>query len=557
MPLTVVQPDGTQLTVRLQGDEHKHWYATTDGAIIVNQDNAYYIAAIEDDGTVTATTLLAHDAADRTEAETAAIDAQNTAALHDAATSARAKASTLGSPSVAYFPHTGAPRALVLLVQFTDSVFSLQDPVASFTELLNAEDTPTDVVEGLRNESRNYKGVRGYFKDMSFGQFTPQFDVKGVYTLPNPIEYYGNGTVYSARMLRAAVEAADDDVDFSDYDSDGDGYVDLIYLIHASYGSNITGNSSSLPWANVSVLAPSLSVDGVKVYRYGVNCELDGKASSNTRIITGIGVFVHEFSHTLGLPDLYYNSTVAADNNDMQYWDLMDCGEYSGSGFRPTAYTAWEREVMGWMDITPLSEQQYVSDWKTIDEGGAAYKIERDDTDEYVVLQNIQKEGWNARIPVSSAETHGMLAYRVNYPYTYVNMNDNPNSTLGSPSIVVLAADGVLSAFWSTMSDAEYVAELEGDTYPGSTGTTQVDSWPMQDGSSLVKPVYDIEEDTSTGTMSFSYLSPKSVTAVAAVSEAQCVDDTRIFTLDGRYVGTDINVLPSGIYVSGGRKVVK
>lgn len=559
-PVTITQPDGTQLTVVLHGDENVNWYTTLDGVLLVQQNRAYYIAKVSDDGTLAATTLLAHSPLQRNNLEKAAIAAQDYVAFQQQFVQKEApvnKISVDPNPQNHYFPHTGAPKALVLLVEFSDTTFSLADPKASFEQYLNGEGRPTNL--GGR-EDLNYKSVKQYFSDMSNGTFTPVFDVKGVYHLAHPLAYYGEGkSDHIERLIPDACQAAvNAGVDFSEYDADNDGYVDLVYVIYAGYSASISGNSTDCIWPK-SGTTNGGTYNGKKVFRYGVNNELNGYpgcyASEPHKRINGLGLFVHEFSHTMGLPDLYATSGSTGDgenNQGMEYWDVMDGGEYVNNGHYPTAYTAWEREVLGWFSPDTLTDTLAVEQLAPIDYGGKAFKIFNGDTQEYVMVQNIQQAGWNSKLP-----GHGLLAYRVNYQRSTVNVGDRPNNTKGQPQIVVLAADGMLKAASQCSSRDEYYTEMAGDTYPGTTGCDSV-SFEMTDHSILNKPLVDINESEE-GYIRFDFLGKKTIVdnISTITSETDNRTSNNIYTLDGRYMGNRIENLPKGIYLYKGKKLVK
>lgn len=567
LPAVVSQPDGTMLTVLLQGDENISWYTTTDGMLLVKRGNGYYVAEVKADGSLAASSLLAHGPAMRGTEET------NMMLLQNKDKFAKYSSKLLGQPGElpvaewtngmtrkmkirddsTLFPHMGSPKALVILVEFTDTTFSLPDPKASFNDYLNNE--TGDIVNRGHGENRNAKGVKGYFKDMSFGQFTPQFDVVGPVKLSHPLRYYGAGNDYMSRLIPDACSAVNDSVDFSQYDSNGDGYVDLVYVIYAGHSASEAGNSTDDIWPK-SGYADFGTFDGKKVYRYGVNNELNGRETSKSKLINGIGLFCHEFSHTMGLPDIYATSGAPGYNKDnfgMEFWDLMDGGEYVHSGRFPTAYTSWEREVMGWMNVDTLSDTAHVV-LKTIDSKGdsaRSFKIVNPSVkNEAVYLQNIQNKGWNYYLP-----GHGLLVYRVSYASDDVNFADNPNN--GSrPRIVCIPADGKLGAIADYADDStpdNYYADMAGDTYPGTSNVSSIASFTMYSGDALDRPILNIKED---GTLvSFDYLGKKIPSAINSVMVNDKATD-RIFNLNGMLMGTDKTRLPKGIYIINGKKIV-
>lgn len=567
LPAVVSQPDGTMLTVLLQGDENISWYTTTDGMLLVKRGNGYYVAQVKADGSLAASSLLAHGPAMRGTEET------NMMLLQDKTKFAKYSSKLLGQSGElpvtewtngvtrkmkirddsTLFPHMGSPKALVILVEFTDTTFTLLDPKASFNDYLNNE--TGNIVDRGHGENRNAKGVKGYFKDMSFGQFTPQFDVVGPVKLSHPLRYYGAGNDNMSRLIPDACSAVNDSVDFSQYDSNGDGYVDLVYVIYAGHSESEAGNSTDDIWPK-SGYSDFGTFDGKKVYRYGVNNELNGRETSKNKLINGIGLFCHEFSHTMGLPDIYATSGAPGYNKDnfgMEFWDLMDGGEYVHSGRFPTAYTSWEREVMGWMNVDTLTDTAHVV-LRTIDSKGDSARsckiVNPSVKNEAIYLQNIQNKGWNYYLP-----GHGLLVYRVSYASDDVNFADNPNN--GSrPRIVCIPADGKLGAIADYADDStpdNYYADMAGDTYPGTSNVSSIASFTMYSGDALDRPILNIKED---GTLvSFDYLGKKIPSAINSVMVNDKATD-RIFNLNGMLIGTDKTRLPKGIYIINGKKIV-
>lgn len=567
LPAVVPQPDGTMLTVLLQGDENISWYTTTDGMLLVKRGNGYYVAQVKADGSLAASSLLAHGPAMRGTEET------NMMLLQDKTKFAKYSSKLLGQSGElpvtewtngvtrkmkirddsTLFPHMGSPKALVILVEFTDTTFTLLDPKASFNDYLNNE--TGNIVDRGHGENRNAKGVKGYFKDMSFGQFTPQFDVVGPVKLSHPLRYYGAGNDNMSRLIPDACSAVNDSVDFSQYDSNGDGYVDLVYVIYAGHSESEAGNSTDDIWPK-SGYSDFGTFDGKKVYRYGVNNELNGRETSKNKLINGIGLFCHEFSHTMGLPDIYATSGAPGYNKDnfgMEFWDLMDGGEYVHSGRFPTAYTSWEREVMGWMNVDTLTDTAHVV-LRTIDSKGDSARsckiVNPSVKNEAIYLQNIQNKGWNYYLP-----GHGLLVYRVSYASDDVNFADNPNN--GSrPRIVCIPADGKLGAIADYADDStpdNYYADMAGDTYPGTSNVSSIASFTMYSGDALDRPILNIKED---GTLvSFDYLGKKIPSAINSVMVNDKATD-RIFNLNGMLIGTDKTRLPKGIYIINGKKIV-
>ena len=573
IPVQVRQSDGTTITVILRGDEHINWYTTLDGVLLVQAaDNSYYVGKVTKDGRLIATQQLAHEAAWRSNAETNLISKQDKDKFYSYVSKVAEQSENSynnnprtritvdkGWNGVPYFPHTGSPKALVILAEFADTTFTIQNTKQVFTNYLMNEGHFTETAYA---QKRNYKGVRGYFKDCSYGQFTPTFDVVGPVKLPKPQTVYGAGrNDRPDLLLEDACSAVDNIVDFSQYDANGDGLVDLVYIIYAGHSANISGNKETDIWPKSGTISISKTFDGKSIGRYGVSNELAGRENKKKEkeTINGIGLFCHEFSHTLGLPDIYAIPGTAAadqDNQGMEYWDLMDGGTEVQNGRVPSPYLAWEREAMGWMKIDELTSDQQVTDLKSLENGGKAYKIlNKNVANEFIVLQSIQQGGWyqgwtKTQIP------KGLLAYRISYPYDKVNIFDFPNNDLGKPRVIVIPADGeVLSAMNSGGDFNKYITNLTNDLYPlGSKNS--INEFKMYDGSKLKCKIINITQNDANKTVSFKFIADVTGIQPAPITNLT-ISDNRIYTLDGRYVGTDRNALPHGIYIQNKQKFIK
>ena len=567
-PTVVTQPDGTQLTIIVHGDEDCNWYTTSDGVLLYPIGNSYFVASISANGEIAPTTLLAHERSMRSDNETSIIAKQDKAAFYSAIKGRqqqyRARRISIGTAATSYFPHTGSPKALVILVEFSDTLFSVSEPSVVFDEYLNHEGS--SMPDHSNYERRNHGSVKQYFNDMSNGAFTPQFDVYGPVRMEKPSAYYGEGTDNMTRikeMIVAACDSIDKDVDFTEYDQDGDGFVDLVYVIYAGYSQSVGGNSVDCIWPKSGTLGSvSNTFDGMKINRFGINNELNyypGREFNNypeiTKRINGIGLFCHEFSHTLGFPDLYCELEV--DNQELEYWDLMDGGEYVDNGYTPAPYSPWEKEVAGWTTIDEITEAKQI----TLADGQAV-RIKSDTNDEYIILLNMQNNGW-----AKAMLGHGMLVYRIDYPYDSVNLFDKPNAiTSGKPAVTLLPADGLLISSYrvydSEPSDTkpysitEYINSHYGDPYPGTSNVTEIEKFQMNE-CVIEKPIYNITENLEEGTISFEYLN-KIINGIDNISDLHSQDAKQtVYSIDGRNLGTDFSKLAKCIYIVGGKKILK
>jgi len=578
IPVQVRQADGSVITVILRGDEHINWYTTLDGVLLVQGvDNNYYIGKVEKSGNLIATQQLAHEALTRSQAERNLIAkqdkekffayvnkvAEESENAYNNSPLTRGPIIDSGYGGVPYFPHTGSPKALVILAEFQDTTFTIQDTKKVFTNYLMNEDHFSDTRYG---QNQNYKGVRGYFKDCSYGQFTPEFDIVGPVKLPKPQAIYGKGKYDRMDLLLPDVcEAVDDSVNFADYDANNDGMVDLVYVIYAGHSANYNGNKSTDIWPKSGTVNISNTYDGKSIRRYGVSNELVGaeNKTKDKEKINGIGLFCHEFSHTLGLPDIYALNEEAKNQDDqgMEFWDLMDGGTEVRNGRVPASYLAWEREVMGWMKIDELKDSCNIKNLKSIDNGGKAYKIVNpNNSNEYIVLQSMQKGAWNQGWG-DGTYGKGLLAYRVSYPFNKVNVFDYPNNEKGKPRVIPIPADGKILAGKNATSYLEYVNQHNGDLYPYNR-IDYISGFKMFDGSILAKSIINIKENdggnSNNNYVNFEFKNGLVPTGIQPPSIIErIISDNRIYTLDGRYVGTDASILPHGIYIQNNKKFVK
>ena len=573
IPVQVRQADGSVITVILCGDEHINWYTTLDGVLLVQgADNNYYIGKVEKSGNLIATKQLAHEAHTRSQVELNLIAkqdkekffayvnkiAEESENAYDNSPLTRSPIIDSGYNGVPYFPHTGSPKALVILAEFQDTTFTIQDTKNVFTNYLMNEDHFSDK---RYNQDQNYKGVRGYFKDCSYGKFTPVFDVVGPIKLPKAHAVYGAGNDRMDLLLADACAVVDGMVNFADYDANNDGIVDLVYVIYAGHSANTSGNKDTNIWPKSGTITISNKFDGKSIRRYGVSNELNGseKTSKSNKKINGIGLFCHEFSHTLGLPDIYAYNTDAEnqDNQGMEYWDIMDGGTGIRGGRVPASYLAWEREVMGWMKIDELKNDITINNLKSIDNGGKAYKIVNPkNSNEYIVLQSIQKGAWNQGWG-DNTYGKGLFAYRISYKSGKVNIFDYPNNLKGKPRVIPIPADGkILAAANAGGKLNVYTAQLNGDPYPYN-GKNKIDSFTLYDGSILKWSIFDIVENDAERYVSFKFKNNETTGIQSPSIIERSTSDNHIYTLDGRYVGTDASILPHGIYIQNNKKFVK
>ena len=178
------------------------------------------------------------------------------------------------------------------------------------------------------------------------------------------------------------------------------------------------------------------------------------------------------------------------------------------------------------------------------------------DKNEYIVLQSMQKSAWNQGWG-DGTYGKGLFAYRISYPSGKVNVFDYPNNVKGKPRVIPIPADGkILAAANAGGSLNTYVQQLNGDPYPYN-GINKIDNFTMYDGTILKWSIYDIVENDAERYVSFKFKNNETTGIQAPSIIERSTPDNRIYTLDGRYVGTDASILPHGIYIQNNKKFVK
>lgn len=495
-----------------------------------------------------------------------------TAMLMEREAAAYSKGQRAISTQNKYVPHTGTITIPVVLVNFKDVKFKINKPKEAFDQLFNS-DTQADL--GNRND-RNYGSVAKYFRDMSNGAFTPKFKVYGPVTVDQPETYYGgkhendNNDENPWQLVKDALKLVEGQVkedDIKSFCSDGN-TIDCVYIVYAGLGQNDGGDGTTV-WANCSTTGGA-TLGGKEVRWYTMSGELSPVKikDSTIPVVNGLGVICHEFSHSLGLPDMYPTAESAYLNNqEMEYWDLMDGGEYTDAGFCPTAYTAFEKEQMGWqVDIKPLDSDASVTMTTSTEQGGTAYKIVNPQNDkEYLMLEYIQRKGWNQYL-----FGNGLLVYHVCLPSETLYSSTRLNNTPGYPGMAVVPADGACLSSYIKANENDYGNSLYGDLFPGTGNLQGQNVTELSDTNkqpnfcwynaakteklNTNKAIKNVKYDN--GVLTFDYVNDVASGILPVWGDKQATDG-RVYSINGAYLGDDITKLPHGIYIVNGQKIVK
>ena len=452
--------------VSLRGDEFGHYWQAETGEKIIQQEDGRY-------------RILSH------------FEAENL--LYKTAEGRRKANATRNQNQHGFLTSLiGSKRGLVILVDYRDQRFSLENPTATYNEIFNQLD---------------YKGygmtgsVRDYFLAQSYGKFDMTLDVAGPYTLSKPMASYGGNSeegidIGARAFARESFMLADPDVDYKNYDWDGDGVVEQVFIVYAGYAEAQGGPAYTI-WPHSFELSDALKLDGVAVSKYACSSELRGASGKN---VDGIGTVCHEFSHCLGLMDHYDTS---GSNFGTGPWDLMASGSYNNNSCTPAAYTAFERWCMGWLEPIELTSQTDIKDMKPLVESPEAYILYNDaHKDEFYILENRQKVGFDAGL-----YGHGLMVFHIDYNEQDWMMN-TVNVSAARQRVTIIPADGEL---------VSSRASLQADPFPGTKGTTALTDFTNPaarvynaiNGSNMMgKPIESIKEDAN-GLVSFKALYPR------------------------------------------------
>ena len=428
-PISVSQPDGSTLQLKLVGDEFYHFNTTIDGYTVINV-NGTWEYAVKKDSQLRSSGIMAHDPAKRNTQEAQLVASLEKRLVDKAATTqARKNRATRDKknqqnrePVVDY----SLFRGLIILINFNDRQFLMDDPNDFYDKLCNTEN-----YTGFYHNGRFQRctgSVRDYYYDNSMGQFDPDFDIVGPVNLDYSC-YEGNDR--AREIFKAALDAVDDQVDFSLYDADNDGEIDMVFFMVAGYSSSYSGNNSGYLWPHMSYLIDWWSgwppqpyvYDGKNMGTYASSCEIYGWESQGTTMPNAIGTICHEFGHVLGLPDLYdtdYGEN-GGESNHPGEWDVMAGGSSRNYGRTPVGYSLWERCELGFADEPPaLSLGSYTL--SALNESNTGYMLPSPNEYEFFLFENRQPNKWDSALP-----GHGLVITRVDYSNEQVWWNNEVN----------------------------------------------------------------------------------------------------------------------------------
>ncbi len=495
--------DGEPLRVILRGDEFYHWYEDPNGNYWVKDDQG-----------------LLH--------------LENATQVSKHQQQAQARRTRQQIQTSTDFPKTGTVRVVVLLAQYADKSFVIQDPVAQFTKLYN---------EHRYSQNGSTGSVRDYYLASSNNTLDVQFDVYGPYTLSKNEEYYGGNTKSSSsknaqELVKEVTSLAETaGVDFTQYDNKNSGYVDLVAVVTAGHNEAEGGEAKSI-WPHQSTVWNTTRVNGKILTAYLMTSELRGYKGA---VMANIGTFCHEFGHVLGLPDLY--NTNDRDAYTVGTWDVMCSGCYNNNSRTPPVYSAFERFMMGWMTPQQLSSPMQCK-LSSLEQTNSAYLFAKTKHNlnpfspnpaEYFMIENRQREGWDT---VSSClPGTGLLISHITFSQnSWFNNSFNDYTPLGYDVVEAIQSGQIQSSSAS-------------DTYPGKGGVTSLLP-TLNDGQTLPDfRLFNIFEHAD-GDVSFSVgdgselkiqLMPQELDTFVSTFDKQVIQyDEKTVTISGKGLSSEL-----------------
>jgi M6 family metalloprotease-like protein len=413
------QQDGTTIQIYNRGDERLNWAETLDGYTLLNKDKSKVYAIKDAEGNLVPSDIIAHENNHRTQIELSFLNSIPKGLRYSALQSELA--AQVRNARMGGFPTTGTQNMILILANFNDTNTTYSQ--SAFDNLMNQS---------------NYSGTgsfKDYYFECSYGQLTVNTTVVGWVDVVNNHDYYGPDARW-AEFVRDACQAADDLVDFSEFDNDNDGDVDGVAVIHQGRGQETTGDTSDIWSHNFSLSSGGISLylDGVQIKDY--TCQPEKTYYS----MAGIGVICHEFGHNLGTPDFYDTDYQTNGNQDgTGEWDIMGSGAYNGGGDVPAHHNMWTKIFYGWVDAPELiTDGNYTLD--NAYEEAQAYYFTSPVDNEYYLLENVQQTGFGSELP-----GHGLLIYHVDGNWVNSHMGQNNINTTSHQGMYIIASNNVVN----------------------------------------------------------------------------------------------------------------
>lgn len=391
----VIQIEGKPVCIRVLGDEYCKWAESEDGyTIIQDSTNRWCYAQQQENGSLIASDIrvLAGSPNDETELFLKNTPKHLIPKRQKIINNIFGKAHTTGNV-------TGNRRVLIILMEFQD--LHISKTTNDFYKLFNQEHYQEDKAQG---------SVRDFFLAASYGQLKLESDIYGPYKTEHNMAYYGRnilqgGDVNPYAMFEEAIKKVANDTDLSQYDSDGDGYIDNVHIIYAGYGEE-AGAAQDAIWAHESTFRKAYEIQGMKIDRYSCAPELRGNSGEG---ISRIGPHCHEIGHALGAMDFYDTDyDVGGGYVGTGKWDVMAQGSWNNEGISPADFNPYVKAYCyKWIKPEKLPQGETVIA-PSNDGPNNYYTLGLSEHGDYYMLENRSQAGWGAGLP-----GNGLLIYHI------------------------------------------------------------------------------------------------------------------------------------------------
>lgn len=497
------QPDGTTVKIRMMGDEFLSWAETEDGYTLLYDEVGFFtFAERTTEGNLVPSSIRALDKEYRSidlnlkleslekHLRFSNIQVKEAQELRGKATSIlRRSPKKIADNNGIENPVIGTRKNLVILVDFPDLPFSCTKH--DFNDLMNKEHNP------IYNPAVG--SVKDYYREASFGQLDLQTTVVGVYRMSQPMAYYGGNSLrkdYHAQdMIREAVALADADIDFSEFDNDGDGVVDGMHIIYAGYGEEAGGGANCI-WAHASSV--NAYYDGVRLSPYSCSPELRNNSGKN---MTHIGVICHELGHVFGTPDFYdTNYEINGTFPSTGQWDIMSQGNWNESGACPAMFNPYSVIYdFGWAEAKNIDKPSAIT-LKSKDKEQGFVRIDTQTEGEFYLLEYREHSGFDLRVP-----GHGLLVY-----HAIDNLSRRYSNTINAmyPQQFYIVSANAPAAVPNSNPESYGIVNTASCPFPGTLGKTELSDFTTPNmlsyrGLETEMPITNIEEHVTQKLISF------------------------------------------------------
>ncbi len=489
-PIEYRQPDGSILTIQLRGDEKVSWAETMDGhSILVNGEGYYEYAVLDEYGDMVFSGIRVSGAGQRSAEENTLLEDLPKGLFYSKRQiETFRRVWEMRKVESERFPSTGDRTLIAILMQTPDISFTKTQ--ADFDALFNQLNYTIGGATG---------SVKDYYLENSYGQFDLSVDVVGPYTAQHNMAHYGSAWAGARQLATEAVHLANPDVDYSEYDNNGNGWVEGIYMIFAGYGEEAGGGPNTI-WSHAWSIDP-LQLDGVWISRYACSPELRGNSGTN---ITRIGVIGHEFGHILGAPD-YYDTDGSGSGGHYTgtgSWDMMAGGTWNNGGATPAHHNAYTKtHTYQWASPSILNQPASITMNHAAEHYDSFYRVNTNTPGEYYLLENRHKVGFDAAIP-----GEGLIIYHVHKEIPASGNSVN----VGHPQrMYPVCAGSNTDPFGPPWTYGDINSDQT--PFPGSTNQTSFTdqttpsslSWA---GDDTQKPLTNITRNAASQTVSFDFM---------------------------------------------------